>query len=360
VIYLPKQFFEGRNPPQCHPESLESIEFWDEQIDRCLDGYEYDGYSVTGDHYFFLNFYKMDMLKANHEPDFNHPYISQEDEKLFKLLLEAKLSFLGFMFITGRGYGKSHIVSAMACNAYTLQPRSHTIISASYEKPAKDLYEKVSNGLYALPQALKHNRLVNNPGMIESGIKYKDQYGMENVKGFRSKLERVIYEDSPGKTRGSRPTMQIFEEVGAWTGSAKLIDCYNMSLGSFYRGSVKTCFPVLIGTGGQMLSGGSTDASIMFKDPKAFGLMAFQESDLKKPTCYFIPTYKKLTGFYEETGISDEVGARASREKIRLEKTDNQKSYNQEVQEYPFEHTEAFMLSGSEYLRYQADLQTPG
>ena len=32
-------------------------EFWREQYIRCKNGYTVNGYTITGDHYFFLNFY---------------------------------------------------------------------------------------------------------------------------------------------------------------------------------------------------------------------------------------------------------------------------------------------------------------
>lgn len=34
-------------------------DFWDEQYKRCRDGLTVNGYTVTGDHYFFLNFYQL-------------------------------------------------------------------------------------------------------------------------------------------------------------------------------------------------------------------------------------------------------------------------------------------------------------
>lgn len=36
------------------------VKFWIEQQRRCIEGYTYNGYTVTGDNYFYLNFYRMD------------------------------------------------------------------------------------------------------------------------------------------------------------------------------------------------------------------------------------------------------------------------------------------------------------
>jgi hypothetical protein len=39
------------------PGSKKFREFWVEQYSRCKHGYTVNGYTITGDHYFFLNFY---------------------------------------------------------------------------------------------------------------------------------------------------------------------------------------------------------------------------------------------------------------------------------------------------------------
>jgi len=39
-------------------------DFWDIQYDRCRNGMTSHGYTITGDHYFFLNFYQLPNLKT--------------------------------------------------------------------------------------------------------------------------------------------------------------------------------------------------------------------------------------------------------------------------------------------------------
>lgn len=39
-------------------------DFWNEQYRRCRDGMTVNGYTITGDHYFFLNFYQLDDLTS--------------------------------------------------------------------------------------------------------------------------------------------------------------------------------------------------------------------------------------------------------------------------------------------------------
>ena len=46
-------------------ESKAFRKYWDEQFDRCRNGMTSHGYTITGDHYFFLNFYRLPDLKTS-------------------------------------------------------------------------------------------------------------------------------------------------------------------------------------------------------------------------------------------------------------------------------------------------------
>lgn len=45
-------------PRGCKPYA----DFWNEQLRRCTEGYTVGKYRITGDHYFFLNFYRMQTI----------------------------------------------------------------------------------------------------------------------------------------------------------------------------------------------------------------------------------------------------------------------------------------------------------
>lgn len=44
---------------QYKPGTKSHRDFWSEQYRRCIEGYEVNGYRITGDNYFFLNFYRL-------------------------------------------------------------------------------------------------------------------------------------------------------------------------------------------------------------------------------------------------------------------------------------------------------------
>ena len=50
--------------------SIEWKAYWDEQINRCKNGYEVDGQKITGKHYFYLNFNNINRITVD-ENDHN-------------------------------------------------------------------------------------------------------------------------------------------------------------------------------------------------------------------------------------------------------------------------------------------------
>lgn len=341
---LPISFFEGRFIPDFHPDSLDYEQWWDEQINRCLNGWSDGGYTVTGKYYYHLNFKKINLINARTAvTEENFPLYSEEDQELFNNVDEAKKLGKGIMLITGRGFGKSFDAASIAEHEYTFYPQTEVIISASTSDFADKLWEKVLMGLNSQPDDIRHNFLSLDGEFMESGDKIKAN-GKDKVIGYRCKMRKVVYGKDAGKTRGSRPAIHIFEEIGSWTAAAKLKQCYKLTEPSWWRGSRYACLPFLIGTGGEMETGGSEDAKEMAFNPDAYNLLAFHYKEQK--ICKFYPAYKKFEGFYEQTGVSDEKGAMEFLKQRRKNKESDPELAKQESMEFPFELEEAFQTKG--------------
>jgi len=250
-----------------------------------------------------------------------------------------------FLLKDGTVTHNSYNISSVSEHEFIFYEASEIIISASTDFFAKELWFKVKLGLNSVPDEIRPNFISDTKDYIESGIKWRNpDTGKEKIIGFRSKIHRVVYDNDAGKTRGTRPNIHVFEESGSWSGAAKLIDCYNQTEASWWRGSVFTSFPILIGTGGQMKQGGSEDFKIMFDSPKSFNLRAFEWDGETKGK--FVPAYRKFGGMYEKTGESDVQSAKDFLDKRRESKKNNISAYQQELQEFPYDPHEAFMISG--------------
>lgn len=288
------------------------------------------------------------MLNEFGKPYFDHPLYAYEDQQFFNDVAYARQIGKGIILITGRGFGKSYAASSIAEHEFVFYEASECIISASTDFFSTQLWSKIELGLNSIHPELRPNFRRKKIDYRESGFEFKDDDGVETIIGYMSKLHKVTYDNDSGKTRGTRPNIHIFEEVGSWTGAAKLIDCYNQTEASWWRGRNFTCFPLLIGTGGQMKQGGSVDAKKMFEDPDAYNLLAFDYNG--KKIGRFVQAYRKFEGYYENSGVTDEQGAKKFLDERRERKKSDIKVFNQEIQEFPFEPAEAFMLSGNNVL----------
>jgi len=339
-------FYEGRNVPDLPPDSYAYIEFWEEQKRRCLEGYSPSKHQhISGMHYYYINFCKIDRLDNHGRVVFDYPRYSEADAYIFSMLEKCQKEGKGLLFMTARGFGKSYLVASLVDYFFTFFPKSECIVSASIELYANNLWYKVKEMLEAKTE-FYHSKLISNENVIISGYRYKDDRNQERIGGYQSKIKKVVYENKAGKTRGGRPTVHIFEEVGAWVGNASLIDCYNMSAASWWRGKYFTCLPVLIGTGGEMKSGGSRDAKHMFFNPEEFNLLAVEDPDTKRKSAIFIPAYEKLEGFYNEYK-TERNKAKEFLEKERQKRENDYEVYEQYIQEYPFTVEEMFHINSN-------------
>lgn len=352
--FLHDKFYEGRNPPShLHPESQDSFDWWNEQVRRCFEGFSFRGTRITGDMYWYLNFFPIMRLvdPSNARATvMDMPWASQDDDWLTKQFEEAEQEGMHTMFFTARGYGKTYLVISIGAKYYFLQENSHNIFSASSENHIKETY---NNKL--LPCVDEINK--NYAGLISlntakrdetdliSGFETTNSKGEKIIAGHGSRCERIIYGNKEGATKGRRPTTQLFEEVGDWSGAAKLKQCFAASEGSWYRGDILTCRVFFIGTGGQMSSGGSRDAKDMFYNPEAFNLYAINE--WKKKTAIFISSDRKYGGHWEQTGISNRETAMDAIMKKRKAREADPVVYFRLLQEYPLTPEECFLVTGT-------------
>lgn len=347
---LHKKFFEAQNPLPIDPFSIENIDWYNEMIDRCFRGFHYNGTRLTGDHFFYLNFFPImrAILDKNGYPtknfDLEFPLYSQEDDYVMKQFEEADQDSKGIFLFTGRGFGKTYMVVSIAAKTYYLIPRSHSVISGSLDDHAAETFSKLKSGMTGLEKihpTLFFNRMLDSEDMIKCGyIEYVD--GKKREMGNLSVVEKIIYSDKPGKSKGRRLNFQQFEEAGDWSGPASLKDCIAASEGTWKVGAIKKCRVFYTGTGGTVKSAQAKD---IFFNPESYDLYQVRDWN-NRPTGIVVPAYKKFGGYWEKTGISDTVGAKAWLDAERERKKADPIAYTKFIQEYPYNPDEMFMISG--------------
>lgn len=347
-------------------------EYWMEQRKRCIDGYTVGGVTITGEHYFYLNFCPIQKVEDTNaqksrkiegfpdfwDGDFNffwsreiarngiyHPHLVDSDEdftielgeELFKgLHLEVKIpssteiildnqkivknNFLGgFNMITGkaRRRGYSYKSAGIASRVYFTRPNSLVIFGA-YEK--KFLYPK---GLFTM--ARNNIGFINEQTAWAMPSDYVDKQdhvrasytqwrgGLKLEKGFKSEIIASTFKDNPDAARGKDAEEIFFEESGAFGVPGLLKQSYAASQDCVMAGSIKTGMITLYGTSGD-LGSGTADYADMHSRPEAFGLMPFNniwDKGMDDTKCgFFHPINWNMEGFYDSEGNSDHEGAK--------------------------------------------------
>ena len=155
--FNPDWFLEARNTFKRTGHYCESrfgskafSDFWDLQFDRCRNGMTSHGYTITGDHYFFLNFYQLPNLHTSkagvgRSVDFPDFYVAQY--VWFHYLELCKQLRKNAALMKARGLGFSEMNASLAANMYTIRDNSNTIIAANLQKYVEDTLGKVWNAL---------------------------------------------------------------------------------------------------------------------------------------------------------------------------------------------------------------------
>jgi len=366
------------------PGTLEFDRFWDEEYNRCLNGYEVGGAKITGKHYFYLNYCLINKVNLTDDnrgkrkvskgfllPDFwdgDYEYfwfLEIAENGIDPLLIPSlhlnnKVLWTegGKSMIVGkaRRRGFSYKNAATIAWEYTFIKKSLTLVAA-YDKKYLfseiGIFTKVMDMLNHLNEhcpAFKRSRLVNKiaDGRIKSGyIEYTDD-GTELSKGHQSSITCVSFQNNPDAARGADASKIIVEEAGTfinWNESYYAMEP-SIKAGDYYTGMM-----IVFGTGGDM-EAGTIDFAEMYYNPDNYNMMPFEnvwdEDGLPdKSAGFFFPMYQNYEGAYDKEGNSDIPKAKELLTKLRENKKAKAKSpeeYLRHTTEYAWSPAEAFQI----------------
>lgn len=345
-------------------ESPDWFDFWVEERRRCIEGYTVGNATITGDHYFYLNYSPIQKVedttkkKSNKikgfpdfwDGDFEYFWIREiakkgifeavlkksEDidrmeslpmeeklkaaDKMFKALhlkvqIKPKFLFGGWNLIVGKSRRKGYSYKAAsigAKNFFTI-PNSLTIFGA-YDK--KYLYPK---GIFSMSMAIINfcnantgwatpSDVVNKPngGHIRASyIEYKN--GIKVERGFMSEIMALTFNDNADAARGKDATDVFFEESGAFGTPKLLINSYAATQDTVLAGAIKTGLITVFGTSGDM-KGGTADYSKMFLAPEPYEFLPivniWDKDSTNQNVGFFHPVSWNMEGYYDKQGNS--------------------------------------------------------
>ncbi len=332
------------------PGTKKYADFWIEQFRRCNEGYVSHGYRLTGDHYFFLNFYRLKDTNtgaAGMGRSTAFPSFFSKQYEYFHYIDLCKITRHDVCALKARGVGFSEIAACLGVRLYSTA-RGSTVVYAAYtDKYVGDVLDKCWEQLDYLNAdtegGMRHARQKYNSDTHKRASllnKAREEFG------FMSDISGVTV-DKPSKLRGDRVDVLIFEESGS---NPNLVTTYIQSRALVEILGNKFGIRVVFGTGGDV-GKGLEGLKRMFYNPEGFQVLPYHHNYTQSgdyvDTAFFIPafTFVSRPGFIDERGVTNTAKAKQFYNKTNLAIEDPQDQIKDRA-EFCFTPEDALALEG--------------
>lgn len=273
-------------------------DFWKEEMRRCNEGYTVNGYTLTGDNYFFLNYYRLQDIQnvkvAGTGRTVAFPSFFAKQYEYFHYIGLCEILKKDVLALKARGVGFSEIGAALGVRVYSTVPDMHVIYTAFGETHLDGVLKKCWKQLEYLNKetegGMKHLRQRYNSDRHKRASLLNKQ---REESGWMSEIVGILC-DNPRKLRGDRGDRLFFEEAGSnphlmktYIQSAPLVEIMGTKFGTRF----------VWGTGGdtgEALGG----LKKLFYNPKGYGGLPYRHKYTKSgeyvETAFFIPSYTFL------------------------------------------------------------------
>jgi hypothetical protein len=245
--------------------SKQYSDYWDEQYDRCVNGYETGGIFIPGRYYYYLNFTTLNGLYG---PQF--PWISDLDLEYFLTvdwIKEKKKA--GLISIKARRKGLSEKFQAIANHGVRFIEGYKAGIAAGIQKYSDGLREKFKAGFDNVIPEMSLNYTNYNDQLFQAGYEEKTESGSYKLGGYRGQLKFATMHDKAEKLEGEYFNDVALEECGQFEKARDTHDSIKPALefGSKMEGTF-----YIYGTGGNILST-SKDFQFLWEHAESYDLV---------------------------------------------------------------------------------------
>ena len=289
--------------------------YWEQETDRCLNGYTApDGDSITGYHYFYLNYSPIMKLeevqytdrygnvRTRRERILDFPRFWDYDYYYYNAVEEAEEEGKHMAVLKSRQRGYSFKGASMLVRNYELIPGSKNFAVASEQKflIGDGLLTKAWQIMDFIDKntAWAKQRLVSTRMERVAGYKVTDEFGKQTEQGYMSSITGITLKNDPERIRGTRGKLVLWEEGGKFP---SLLDAWRIE-----QPSVETddgiAFGLMIAYG----TGGTEGASFvglkeLFYKPEAYNVLSFPniwDDSAEQTNCgFFVPSWSNLESF---------------------------------------------------------------
>lgn len=335
------------------PRSKRWDAFWKEQYKRCKYGMTSHGYTITGDNYFFLNFYQLPVVDQNEAAGSgtadNFPNFMASQYMFFHYLQMCRVLRRNACLMKARSIGFSEIMASIAARMYTAIKKSRTLITCFKDVYLKGTFSKVDHALTFLnmnADGFFKPRLTDTVLEIKSGYKVKKD-GQFVDDGWQSVVKGILA-DKPSKIRGDRVDLLIYDEAGSWDDltTAVVQGRALCEVQGIIRG-----VQVFGGTGGD--KGHALEGlKKIYYNPKSYKVLPFRHSWTQDgavaETGFFIPYFLQSLNpkYMDSRGVCNQTEYKKMLTKERNELLSVPDDYVKHCAEYCWNAEEAFNLEG--------------
>ena len=335
------------------PGSKKFREFWKEQYKRCKYGMTVNGYTVTGFHYFFLNYYTLPLVTKVQEAGKGRPegfpsFTVAQYIWFHYLALCCKL-LKNAALMKARGIGFSEINAAMAAAEFTIIRESNTVITCHDEGKLRKTLKKAWHALAFLDKntqgGMSKNKQIKNTDLEKTSGAYIMDHGTKIPTGWQSTILGIVADD-PQKIRGDRADFLLYDEAGSWPG---LETAVTQGEALVEIGGVRFGVMVFGGTGGD--SGPALEGlRKIYYNPLEQNVLPYRhrytEGGEVVETGFFIPAYQQMYEYLDSRGWCDPEKTKPILQNKRNAKLNNPKAYLEHCAEYCWTAEEAFAQEG--------------
>ena len=303
--------------------TMEYDDFWNQEYERCILGYEVPGVAggtskrVTGDHYFFLNYSPILLIDNNTKTvsarqQTGFPKFIDIQYDLYKEIELAELHGLDFPCLKARGKGLSYISAELGAHNFHLVPESNTIYIASDTGYLQDAIKGVLPKVQKIINHVNENcppwRQLYDGSFTGNKMQIVAKHqvnrdGFWRSEGDFSAIEGISVANNPDKARGARASRVLWEESG---NNPFMENAIAVNEAASKMGKFKVGLNLFYGTGG------SAEADFrpfkkIYTNPRSYNAIELEDSsktNAGKPKGYFFPVYYGEPGFIDKHGNS--------------------------------------------------------
>lgn len=259
------------------------VEWWEEEKRRCEEGYTANGITITGEHYFYLNYCIIERVIDEETGDtaLDFPRFLSMDYYWFWELYEAEnpkhaKDKKHLIAAKARRKGFSFKNAAGCVYKFTFSRQTKTVIASQKGEKARNTFEMALKIIDFLNETTEFStpllirKISDNGCRVVAGAKIKSK-GREYTKGRMTEIMTVSMHNSPDAAAGLGAVRVIFEEAGMMKDLKKAWEFTEPTLRS---GAIKKGIGIIYGTGGDM-EGSTRDFSEMFQNPEGYNLAGF-------------------------------------------------------------------------------------